>query len=136
MHGVAGDDISRQVEFLQQLLHGGDLVGFFVDFDMSQNQRRIDRERAEHLLGFDVVEVVETGLERLAVERNDARRGARRSEIQVRGVFAKDLFDVRRAQPLQNIADRRMRRRPLPLDLESFVQFLAMHLNVSADAAI
>jgi hypothetical protein len=91
MHGVTGDDMPGHVEFLQQLLHGGDLVGFFIDFDMSQNQRRIDRERAEHLPCLDVVEGVETGLERLAVERNDARLGACRGQVQVRGVLAKDL---------------------------------------------
>jgi len=136
MHGVTGDDMPGHVEFLQQLLHGGDLVGFFIDFDMSQNQRRIDRERAEHLPCLDVVEGVETGLERLAVERNDARLGACRGQVQVRGVLAKDLLDIRRAEPLQDIADGRVRRRPLPLDLEGFVQLLAMHFDVSADAAI
>jgi hypothetical protein len=31
----------RQAEFLQQLLHGGDFVGFFVDLDMRQHQPRI-----------------------------------------------------------------------------------------------
>src|SRR5271154_5687961 len=62
--------------------------------------------------------------------------GARRSEIQVRGVFTEDLFDLGRAQPLQNIADRGMRRRPLPLDLEGFIQPSPMRLDVSADAAI
>ena len=76
--------MSGQVEFLQQLLHGGDFVGFFVDLDMRQHQRRIDGERAEHLPGLDVVEGVETGLERLAVERDDARLAARRSEIVAR----------------------------------------------------
>ncbi len=136
MHGVAGDDMARQVEFLHQLLHGGDLVGFFIDFDVGENQRRIDRERAEQLPCLGVVEVVETALQRLAVERDDARLGARRSEIQVRCVVTEDLFDIGRAQPLQNIADRGMRRRPLPLDREGFVQPLPMHLEVSADAAI
>jgi hypothetical protein len=37
-------------------------------------------------------------------------------------VLAKDLFDIRRAEPLQDIADGRVRRRPLPLDLEGFVR--------------
>src|ERR1700685_3774061 len=57
MHGVAGDDMARQVEFLHQLLRGGDLVGFFIDFDVGENQRRIDRERAEQLPCLGVVEV-------------------------------------------------------------------------------
>ena len=73
--------MARQVEFLHQLLRGGDLVGFFIDFDVGENQRRIDRERAEQLPCLGVVEVVETALQRLAVERDDARLGARRSEI-------------------------------------------------------
>ena len=54
--------MARQVEFLHQLLHGGDLVGFVIDFDVGQNQRRIDRERGEHLPCLGVVEVVETAL--------------------------------------------------------------------------
>jgi len=128
--------MARQVEFLHQLLHGGDLVGFFIDFDVGENQRRIDRERTEYLPCLGVVEVVETALQRLAVERDDARPGVSRSEIQVRGVFTEDLFDLGRAQPLQNIADRGMGRRSLPLDLEGFVQPLPMRLDVSADAAI
>ena len=136
MHGVAGDEMSRHVEFLLQLLHRGDLVGFFIDFDMSQNQRRIDRDRAEQLPRLDVVEGVETGLERLAVERNNARLAAHGGEIQVRGVFAKYHFDIRRAQPLQNIADGRMRRWPFPFDFEGFVQLLPMHLGVRANASI
>jgi len=94
MHRVAGDDVAGRIEFLQQLLHGGDFVGFFIDFDMRRHQRGIDGERAEHLPGLDVVEVVETALQRLAVECDDARLGARGREIQVGGMFAKDLFDV------------------------------------------
>ena len=39
--------MAGQVEFLQQLLHGGDFVGLFVDLDMRQHQRRVDGERAE-----------------------------------------------------------------------------------------
>ena len=136
MHRVAGDDVAGQIEFLQQLLHCGDLIGFFIDFDMRQHQRRIDGERAEHLLGLDVVEVVETALQRLAVECDDARLGAPGCEIQVGGMFAKDFFDVGRAQPLQNIANGGMSRRPFPFDFEGFVQLFPMHLDVSADASI
>ena len=136
MHRVAGDDVTRQIEFLQKLLHGGDFVGFFIDLDVRQHQRGIDGERAEHLPGLDVVEIVETALQRLAVERDDANPGADRGEIQPGGMFAKRLFDIRRAEPLQDIADRRMRRRTFPFDLEGFVQLFPMHLDVSANASI
>jgi len=90
----------RQVEFLQQLLHGGDFVGLFVDLDMRQHQRRVDGERAEHLFCLDVVEVIETALERLAIERNDARVGARGGEISDWRRVRERPFNIRRAQPL------------------------------------
>src|SRR5579875_2629419 len=58
-----------------QLLHGGDFIRLFVDLDMRQHQRRIGGERAEHLFCLAVVEVVETALEHLAIERHDKRAG-------------------------------------------------------------
>ena len=128
--------MSGHVEFLQQLLHGRDFVGFLIDFDVGEHQRRIDRERAEHLFGLGVVEIVEAALQRLAVERDDAGLGPIGREIEEGGVFAKRLFDIRSVEPLQNIADGRMRRRPPPLDLERFIQRSPMRLDVSADAAI
>jgi len=128
--------VSGHVEFLQQLLHGRDFVGFLIDFDVSKNQRRIDRERAEHLFGLGVVEIVEAALQRLAVERDDAGLVPIGREIEEGGVFAKRLFDIRSVEPLQNIADGRMRRRPLPLDFEGFIQRSQMRLEVRLNAAI
>ena len=136
VHGVASDDVSGHVVFGQQLLHRRDFVGFLIDFDVREHQRRIDRERAEHLFGFGVVEIVEAALQRLAVERDDAGRVAIGCEIEVRAVFAKRLFDIRGLEPLQNIADGRMRRRPPPLDLERFIQRSPMRLEVRPNAAI
>ena len=133
MHGVASDDAAGHVEFDQQLLHGRDFVGFLIDFDVSEHQRGIDRERAEHLFGLGVVEIVEAALQRLAVERDDAGLGRIGREIEVRAVFAKRLFDIGGVEPLQNIADGRMRRRPLPLDLEGFVQGSQMRFEVVLD---
>jgi len=125
-----------QVEFAQQFLHGRDFVGFFVDFDARQHQPGIDGERAGRLLGLGAIEVVETALQRLAVERHDASVGARGRAIQVGGVFAKGLFDLRRAEPMQDIADRRMRGRLLPIDPERLVQLFPVDLEVSAQATI
>ena len=47
MHRVARDDMACHVEFFQQLLDRRDFIGFVVDFDMRQHQRRVDSERAE-----------------------------------------------------------------------------------------
>jgi len=136
VHGVASDDAPGHVEFLQQLLHGRDFVGFLVDFDVSEHQRRIDGERAEHLFGLGVVEIVEAALQRLAVERDDAGLGPIGREIEVRAVFAKRPFDIGGVEPLQDIADGRMRRRPLPFDLERSIQRSSMRPEVCLDATI
>src|ERR1017187_7491340 len=103
---------------------------------MRQHQRRVDGERAEHLSCLDVVEAVETTLERLAVEGNDTRTGTGPRMVQVGGMFAKDLFYVRPAQSLQNVPDGRMSGRPFPADLEGLVQLSPMDLDEGADAAI
>ncbi len=136
MHRVAGDDMARHVEFLQQLLHGGDFVGLLVDLDMRQHQRRVDRERAEHLSCLDVVEAVETALERLAIKRHDARARTRGGKVQVGGMFAKYLFNIHRPQPLQNVPDGGMSGCPFPADLEGLVQFPPMDFDEGTDAAI
>ena len=54
---------------------------------------------------------VEAALQRLAVERDDTGLGPIGREIEEGGVFAKRLFDIGGVEPLQNIADGRMRRR-------------------------
>ena len=136
MHRVARDDMACHVEFLQQFLHGGDFIGLFVDLDMRQHQRGIDGERAEHLPCLGVVEAIETALERFAIERQEACAGTRRGCVQVGGVFARDLFYFRRAQPLQNISDGGMSGRPSPAEPEGLVQFSPMNFDEGTDAAI
>jgi hypothetical protein len=136
MHRIARDDMARYVEFFQQFLHGRNFVGFLVDVDMRQHQRRVDGERAEHLFCLGVVEAIETTFERLAIKRDNSRAGTRRVNVQVGRVFAKGHFNIRRRQPLQNIPDRRMRGRPFPAYLESLVQLSPMDLDEGADAAI
>ena len=108
VHGVERDDVASDIEFFQQFLHRRYLVGFFIDLDMRQHQRRIDGKSAEHLSCLGIVEGVETALERLAVKRHNTRAGGCFAAVQVGGVLAKDLLDIRRIQPLQNITDRRM----------------------------
>ena len=109
MHRVAGDDAIGQIEFFHQLLHGGNFVGLFVYLDMREHQRRVGGECAEYLSGLEVVEGVETALERLAIKRHDARAGTFRDIIQAGRVFSKGLFNLRRFETLQNIPDGRVR---------------------------
>ncbi len=128
--------MASHVEFFQQLLHARNLVGFFIDLDMRQHQSRIDGEGAENLFCLGIVEIVEAALERFTIECNDTGVGNRRVEIQVGGVCAKDFFDLRRTQPLQNISDASIRGRLFPFEFEGFVQPLPMRHEERPDAAI
>ena len=56
--------------------------------------------------------------------------------VQVGRMLTKDIFDIRRAQPLQNIPDGCMSRWPFPSDLKGSVQLRPMDLDEGADAAI
>ena len=136
MDCVAGDDTVRQVEVFQQLLCGWNFIGFFVDIDVSQYQCGVGRERAEHLLGLGVIEVVKATFERLAVERDNAHPANLRRQVERGCVFPKGLFNIRRLKPLQNVADGGVRGRPSPADLEGLVELLPMHLDEGADAPI
>ena len=73
MHGVERDDAVCKIDFRKKLLRRRNLVGFLVDFDMRQHERRVGGESAQNLPRFGVVEGVETVLERLAVERQRKR---------------------------------------------------------------
>ena len=69
MQRVERDDgAGGKAEFGQQGLCCRDLVGPFGDVDVREHQRRVDRERAQHLGGCTVVELVETAAQRLAVK--------------------------------------------------------------------
>ena len=91
--------MASHVEFFQQLLHRRDFIGFVVDFDMRQHQRRVDSERAEYLFCLGVVEAIKTAFERLAVKRDNSRTGNCCIEAQVGCMFAKGLFNIRRRRP-------------------------------------
>jgi hypothetical protein len=136
MDGIAGDDMIGQVEVRQQLLSSRDFVGFLVDINMRQHQRGVGCERAEHLLGLGVVEAVEAAFERLAVERDNAHTASLRRKVELAGMFAEGPFNIRRRKPLQNVADGGVRGRPFPTDPEGLVEFLPMHFDEGADAAI
>src|ERR1700678_3249360 len=84
------------------------------NLDMRQHQRRIGGKSAEYLSCLGIVEGVKAAPERLAVKRQNTRAGGRFGAVQVCGVFAKDLLDIREEQPLLIFNDRRVCVWPLP----------------------
>ena len=136
MHRVERDDMACDIQLFQQFLHRRYLVGLFVNLDMRQHQRRIGGKSAEYLSCLGIVEGVKTAPERLAVKRQKTRASGRFAAVQVCCVFAKDLLDIRRFQPLQNVADRRVSGRPLPTDLERLVQPSPVRLDERPNAPV
>jgi hypothetical protein len=76
VQGVGREQDAVQAQLLDQRLGRRDLVAL-GDLLMGQDERRLAGERAEHLGGGLVVQVVEAAPQRLAVERDDPppRRG-------------------------------------------------------------
>src|SRR5208283_5160094 len=72
VQSVKGDDAVRDVEFANQPLRGGDLVGLFLDIDVGQDHARFGIECVQQLGRLAVAEIVETAPQRLAVERDGA----------------------------------------------------------------
>jgi hypothetical protein len=72
MQRIEGDGAVRGLEFTEQLLHGGDLVGLLVDIDMRQDQAGFRVERMQQLGCFAVGEIVEASPEHLAIKRDGA----------------------------------------------------------------
>ena len=64
----------RDVEFAEQPLRGGDLVGFLLDIDVRQDQAGFGIECVQQLGCLAIAEIVEAAPKRLAVERDAAAR--------------------------------------------------------------
>jgi len=86
---IEGDDgAGRHAEFGKQRLRRRDFVGLLGDPDMREHERGVGGERAQHLGGDAVMEVVEAAAERLAVERDDPLSGRRPCGLQHGGMAA------------------------------------------------
>jgi len=114
MHSVKGDDVPSEIELGEQHLDRWDLVRLFIDLDMGENQLAIGGEGAQHLYRFAIVEVVEAVLEHLAVESKPSPLGTPSLVVEPGGMLAEDGFHGLGIKPLQDIANCRMGRRPLP----------------------
>ena len=111
MQRIECDGAVRDLEFAEQLLRGGDLVGLLVDIDMRQNQAGFAVERMQQLGCFAVGEIVEASPEHLAIKRDGALRSAERTVQQTGGMAAEDLLDGLRIKPLEDVANGGMVRR-------------------------
>jgi len=127
------DGAGGEAQFGQQGLRRRDLVGPFGDVDVGEHQRGVGGGRAQHLGGCAVMELVETAAQRLAIESDAAlsRRGARRP--QQGGMAAEGRLHPGRVEPLEDVADGRVRRRAAPFQAEGRVQLAAVDVDEGDD---
>ena len=137
MQRVERDDGARgEAEFGQQRLRRRDLVGLLGNVHVGEHQRGVGGERAQHLHRSTIVELVKAAAQRLAVQGNAAlpRRGTRR--LQQGGMAAKGRLHPGRIEPVEDVADSGVRRRPLPFQREGRVQPAAVDGDEGDDATI
>jgi len=59
VHGVERDDAVGDLQFAEQPLGRGDLVGLCLDVDMREDQSGFDVESVQHLGRLTIIEIVE-----------------------------------------------------------------------------
>ena len=125
----------RDVEFANQPLRGGDLVGLFLDIDVGQDHARFGIECVQQLGRLAVAEIVETAPQRLPVERDGAPGRIGRVASQTGGVPAENLLDSLRIEALEDVADGGMSGRALPAQPEGGVQPAAVDRDEGFDGS-
>jgi hypothetical protein len=135
VQGIGGEQDAAQAQLPDQRLRRRDLVTP-GDLLVGQDERRLAGERAEHLGGGPVVQVVEAAAQRLAVERDDPppRRG--RSVIEPLGVAAEGGLQLGRVERVQEGAQRVDGGGAAEAGAEGGVEPLAVHADEQADAAV
>jgi len=103
---------------------------------VGEQQRGVGGERAQHLRRGTVTELVEAAAQRLAIQRDAAlsRCGARR--LQQGGMVAEGILHPDWVEPLENVADGGVRRRPLPCQTKRCVQLAPVDVDEGDNAAI
>ena len=128
------DGAGRRAEFGQQRLRRRDFVGLLGDVDMREQQGGVGGERAQHLDGGTLVEVVEAAAQGLAIkgDRALARGGARC--LQQGGMAAEACLHRGRIEPLEDVPHGGVRGGAAPVQAEGGVQPVAMHVDEGDDA--
>ena len=130
------DGAVSNAELGEQRLRRRDFVGLLGDVDMREQQGGVGGERAQHLGGHTIIEVVEAATQRLAIQGYGAGAGDCARGLQQSGMAAEDQLDIRRIEALENVADSRVGGRAALLQTERGFQLVAMHVDEGDDAAI
>jgi len=103
---------------------------------MREHQGGVGGERAQHLGGGAVVELVEAAAQRLAIEGDAALSGRGARRLQPGSMAAEGRFHRGRIEPLEDVADGGVRRCSAPVQTGHRVQPATMDADEGDDAAI
>ena len=103
---------------------------------MGEHEPGVGGEGAEHMSRGAVVEPVEAAAQGLAVEGDAGRPGLDPGRLQQCRMASERGLNRSRIEPLEDVADRRVRGRASPFQAETAVQPAAMNVDEGDDAAI
>ncbi len=135
MQGVGGEQDAAQAQLLDQRLGRRDLVAL-DDLLMREDEGRLAGERAQHLGGGLVVQVVEAAPQRLAIQRDDPPPWRGGGVTKMLGMAAEGGLDLGRVERMHEGAQRVDGRGAAEAGSEGGVEPLAMHADEQADAAV
>src|ERR1700676_5279933 len=101
---------------------------------MRQYQCCIGRKSTQHLGGGTVTKVVETATQGLAIQRDAALPGGCARRLKQCGMATKTVLYRSRIEPLEDVADGRVRGRSTPCQTERGVQPATMNVDEGDDA--
>jgi hypothetical protein len=123
-------------EFSQQRLRCWDFVGLLGNVDMGEHEGGVGGERAQHLSGSTVMEVVEAAAQGLAIQRDAALSGCGVRRLQQGGMATEDSLYRGRIEPLEDVADGGVRGCAAPVQTEGGIEPAAMDVDEGDDAPI
>jgi hypothetical protein len=135
VQGIGGEQDAAQAQLLDQHLDRRDLVAF-DDLLMREDKGRLAGERAQHLGGGLVVQMVEAAPKRLAVQRDDPPPWWSHAATEMLGMVAEGGLDLGWVERVQEGAQRVDGRGAAEAGAEGGVEPLAMHADEQADAAV
>ena len=137
MQGIGGDDcVLSDAQLGEQRPGGRDLVRFLTDPDMGEHSPGVGGEGAEQMSRGAIMEPVETTAPGLAVEGDAGRTGLGLGRLQPCRVAPERGLRRARIEPLEDVADRRVRGRAPSFQAEAAVQPAAMDVDEGGYAAI
>jgi hypothetical protein len=137
MQRIGGEEHAGEAELREQPRHGGNLVRCRRDLLVRQDQRSVAGERAQHVGGGLIIQVVEAAAQRFTVQRDSApARCADLLLVEALGVAPERGFEIGRIERQEEVAQSVERRGTAETGAEDGVQALAVDVDEGDDTLV